>query len=177
MEVRELLRTLQRWGFDRDRRSAVSLQCRIYWLQQPVDITLNFVVAVLGTTSKATIAVVLSSAISQMKWNWFALQHRELGDFALYDEASRGPLGSLQLLWRTRFKRLTSIGAAMMVLTVVFDPFIQLLINYPEVAIQTPMDNSTTLSSTYGYEGGGEDHNNRTNGTAFLLQVWTCLTV
>jgi hypothetical protein len=43
--------------------------------------------------------VSLSSGTSQLKWDWFRkTKYKE--DIQLFDDASRGPLGSLDLLWK-----------------------------------------------------------------------------
>ena len=66
------------------------------------SISPNFVVSLLSLISKSSSAVVLSSGISQIKWSWFARARRPLQDLQIFDSASRGPRGSIELLWRTR---------------------------------------------------------------------------
>lgn len=65
-------------------------------------ITLNTIVSVLATASKLSALYMISSAISQTKWNLFTRGPRSLLEFDAIDGASRGALGCAQLLWRSR---------------------------------------------------------------------------
>ena len=66
------------------------------------SITLNTVVSVLSTASKAALLYAMSQLISQWKWILFTRTSRPLLDFERIDAASRGPVGSLMLIWRWR---------------------------------------------------------------------------
>jgi len=44
----------------------------------------------------------IGAAIGQLKWIWFAQKERPLADFQTFDEASRGPIGSLKLIGRLK---------------------------------------------------------------------------
>ena len=68
----------------------------------PLGITINAFVSVLSILIRVSLALPLAGAISQLKWTWFQ-RGRILYDFQTFDDASRGPLGSLQLLGRTRW--------------------------------------------------------------------------
>ena len=63
-----------------------------------VNISLNFIVAVLGTISKSAVLVSIEAGLSQAKWIWFTLRKHSLLDYKRFDDASRGPLGSIKLL-------------------------------------------------------------------------------
>lgn len=65
-------------------------------------VTLNVVVSVLSTSSKSALLFSISELISQWKWIIFASTRRPLMDFQRIDAASRGPLGSLKIIWRYR---------------------------------------------------------------------------
>lgn len=65
-------------------------------------ITLNSVVSTLSTASKAALLHAISELISQWKWILFTRESRPLLDFERIDAASRGPLGSLTLMWKWR---------------------------------------------------------------------------
>ena len=65
-------------------------------------LSLNTVASILGTLGKSSLLLAVSAAIGQGKWLWFQTRQRPLIEFDTFDEASRGPLGSLKLLWRTR---------------------------------------------------------------------------
>lgn len=68
----------------------------------PSGITINAVVALLSTISRTAFLIPVAEGLSQCKWNWFKLKARPLKDFDLFDQASRGPWGSLSLLTRTK---------------------------------------------------------------------------
>lgn len=61
-------------------------------------LSLNTVVSVLGTISRASLASAVGSCIAQEKWNWFRKREDPLYLFDRFDSASRGPLGSFKLL-------------------------------------------------------------------------------
>jgi hypothetical protein len=68
-------------------------------------VTLNTFVAILSAASKATIVYAVSHAIGQWKWIAFSNRRRRLLDFERVESASRGPLGSLSLLFNAQVKR------------------------------------------------------------------------
>ncbi|KAK5659920.1 hypothetical protein OQA88_13384 [Cercophora sp. LCS_1] len=88
-------------------------------------LSLNTVISALGVVSRASLAFVLSSAIGQHKWNWFRKQHDGLGVFNKFDGASRGPWGSLGLLWWSKALNWASLGAFVTIITLLVDPFLQ----------------------------------------------------
>jgi hypothetical protein len=65
-------------------------------------ITLNTVVSLLSTASKAFLMLAVGEAMGQWKWILFSRERRLLIDFERLDSASRGPLGSLKMLWHGR---------------------------------------------------------------------------
>jgi hypothetical protein len=73
--------------------------------QQPTyivkGITLNAFIAVFSAIAKAAMILPVSEAIGQLKWVWMRSERR-LSDFLAFDNASRGPLGSLILLSTTQ---------------------------------------------------------------------------
>ena len=69
-----------------------------------VNLSINFIVSTLGTFSKASLAVSIETTISQSKWIWFAHGKRPLLDYKTFDDASRGPLGSMRLLLLTKLR-------------------------------------------------------------------------
>ncbi|KAL2204502.1 hypothetical protein CC79DRAFT_1144090 [Sarocladium strictum] len=66
------------------------------------DITVNTVIALLATICRAATIVPISEGLSQLKWIWFAQGTRPLRDIGVFEKASRGPWGSLQLLLISR---------------------------------------------------------------------------
>lgn len=65
-------------------------------------LTLNTVVSWISTVLKATLLLPVGSCISQLSWVWFNEQTRSLADICFFDAASRGPWGSLKLIFRLR---------------------------------------------------------------------------
>ena len=68
----------------------------------PYSITINAVIAVLNTVSKAFMTFVLTSTLGQWRWIYLRAKSQSLKTFALIDSASQGPLGSIHFLWHTR---------------------------------------------------------------------------
>lgn len=87
--------------------------------------------------------------ISQLKWIWF-FRKEKLMDFGLFNDASRGPTGSLYLLGKLRGLHLISLGAIITVISIAFGPFSQQVVSYPP-RLQ-PVGNAT-VPSVVGYIG------------------------
>lgn len=65
----------------------------------PHNVSLNFLVSTLATVSKSSLLLVVASALGQFKWLWMmSSKQPRLQDLQDFDEASRGPLGAVQLL-------------------------------------------------------------------------------
>ncbi|KAL4924581.1 DUF3176 domain-containing protein [Aspergillus undulatus] len=94
--------------------------------------TLNAIVSILGTASKTSLIYVIGECIGQLKWIWFyKAEKRQLDEMQLFDNASRGPLGSLFVLLQHKGRSLVSLGAIVTILALMFDPFMQQLVTYP----------------------------------------------
>ncbi|RGP71209.1 carboxylic ester hydrolase [Fusarium longipes] len=91
-------------------------------------ITLNTIVSILSLVTKANLAYILAECMAQWKWLLFADQERPLMDFDRIDAATRGPLGSLRVLLRTRKALNLQFGAALTLLVVGLDPFAQQIV-------------------------------------------------
>jgi len=118
--------------------------------------SLNTIVAIYATLLKTAILLVVAQGLGQLKWSWFATgKPKPLQDFVKYDDASRGPIGSLALLWRLRSSnRLSSLAACITILAVATDPFAQQLLRYYECS--TPVS-GTVASLPRTNEYSGED--------------------
>lgn len=65
----------------------------------PHNVSVNFLVSNLATVSKSSLLLVVASALGQFKWLWMmSSKQRRLQDLQDFDDASRGPLGAVQLL-------------------------------------------------------------------------------
>lgn len=90
----------------------------------------NSLVSIFITLSKATLLACVETSISQLKWLHFS-QPRPLSELEVFDSASRGPLGSLVLLWYMRTRSFAvSVGAFVIVIALAMDPFAQQMISY-----------------------------------------------
>ncbi|KAI8945115.1 hypothetical protein F4801DRAFT_598372 [Xylaria longipes] len=87
--------------------------------------TLNTFLSILAQTSRTSLAFGVGSSLGQAKWNIFSKQSGNLALFEAFDEASKGPWGSLSLLYRLRSWRLAIIGAAVVTILLSYEPFIQ----------------------------------------------------
>lgn len=80
----------------------------------------------------------IMECIGQSKWMLFRQGQHNLLDFYTIDEASRGPLGSLILLYRIKGSALiASAGAFVVVLSLAVDPFTQQVLSYPSKLDET----------------------------------------
>ena len=61
--------------------------------------TLNALVQLLTTAAQFLVTIPIFRALSQLKWLWFSSGTRSLASFQIYDDASRGGLGSWKLLF------------------------------------------------------------------------------
>ncbi|KAL8763231.1 MAG: hypothetical protein Q9184_000949 [Pyrenodesmia sp. 2 TL-2023] len=99
----------------------------------------------------------VGSAISQCKWLWYRqAKPRRLQDLQLFDDASRGPWGAIQLLISLRAKSACPfIGAFVIVLVNLFDPFLQQVVVYKTRSI--PSDNAPTIVRSQVYAARSEE--------------------
>ncbi|KAI0011043.1 hypothetical protein F4779DRAFT_626726 [Xylariaceae sp. FL0662B] len=94
----------------------------------PFSITVNALISVLATISTSALLVPVTGTIGQRKWHWLSSGNHRLSDLELYDEASRGPWGSLLLLVQIRInsaRDIASLGALITILSLAIGPFIQ----------------------------------------------------
>ena len=70
--------------------------------EMTLGVTLNTIVAILSTTCRAAFIVPVMEAVAQLKWIWFKKRPRPLRDFEIFDNASRGPGGSLLLMFTSK---------------------------------------------------------------------------
>ena len=98
--------------------------------------TLNTLVAVLSTSSQAAAALALSASISQWCWYQFNIRSRKLIDFETYNNASRGPLGCIQLLLCEKKISFVWSGALTVIALVAFTPSTQQLVQYTEKVVE-----------------------------------------
>ncbi|ETS86316.1 hypothetical protein PFICI_00144 [Pestalotiopsis fici W106-1] len=121
----------------------------------PFTISINTVVSILSTVLKASAGLILAEGISDLKWKWFRI-NRSLHDLAVFDMASRGPWGCLRLLIRPRGTHfIASLGAALIIMILAMDPFIQQLIQFYDCKMISTTTNAT-LPRSMLYEEAGQ---------------------
>ena len=101
----------------------------------PLSITVNTYISFFATIAKAAMLVPVAESISQLKWLWFR-QARKLEDIQIFDDASRGPLGSIRLILRMKAIQFVAVGGLITVLSMLLDPFIQQIVSYPARSIE-----------------------------------------
>lgn len=113
--------------------------------------TLLTLANVLGKVSSAALIVPTSEALGQLKWHWFH-DSNALWDFEIFDKASRGPLGAMMLLFRTKGRSLAALGALLILLLLAIDTFFQQVIDLPDRwALQ---ETASEVPKTIWYEPG-----------------------
>ncbi|KAF2108493.1 hypothetical protein BDV96DRAFT_616292 [Lophiotrema nucula] len=98
----------------------------------PMALTLNAYISILSKVAAAALIFPASEAIGQLKWSWFQGDTRKMLDFEIFDNATRGPWGSLLLLIRTKGRTLAALGAAITILAMALDQSFQQVVQYPQ---------------------------------------------
>lgn len=108
----------------------------------PFEITINSLISIFATLGQMAMMNPVVECISQLKWLWFDRRRGKLIDFQAFDNASRGPTGSLILIGKLRGLNLVILGAAITVCSTAFGAFAQQIVTYPLRA--HPFGNATT---------------------------------
>lgn len=99
----------------------------------------NTIVAVLTTVARTALLVPLGSSISQLKWRHLLLKAQPLNHIQLFDNASRGPWGSLLMIRRLLLQsRLVCALALATILTLAISPSAQQILEYPSLHQELP---------------------------------------
>lgn len=61
---------------------------------------MNAIISFLSTLAKGSLSLILAAVLRQEKWLWFIDRPRPLSTIDSFEEASRGPYGSLVLLFK-----------------------------------------------------------------------------
>ncbi|KAK5997431.1 hypothetical protein PT974_02787 [Cladobotryum mycophilum] len=121
-------------------------QCLPDW---PLGFTVNTAVALLSTVCRTAVVIPIAEGISQLKWNWFVTGQRPVRDIHVFDQASRGPWGSLMLLTkvRGRFTFLSIVASIILVGSLVTPPLTQSTISYSTRLVATLDENVVTKAA------------------------------
>jgi hypothetical protein len=121
------------------------------WPFTNVGLTLNAFVSILSRIAGAALLLPVAEAIGQLKWSWFVKgDSKKMWDFEMFDNASRGPWGSLQLLIHTKGKTIAALGALVTLFALALDPFFQQVVTFPER--WTLQNTTSTLPRVVRYE-------------------------
>ncbi|KAI5786594.1 hypothetical protein FPQ18DRAFT_404546 [Pyronema domesticum] len=122
------------------------------WSTSVYGLSLNAILSTFSLASKSGILFPLDEALGQLMWLAYADGKWPLADTELYNHASRGPWGAVQLLSKRGHRGITSLGGILMILSVALAVTQQQLINY-----RTHIDNTVddplnlTLVATSGH--------------------------
>lgn len=101
-------------------------------LAEKTGLTLNAYISVLSKLAGAALILPVSEALGQLKWSWFLGHSKQMWDYEIFDNASRGPWGALLLLIRTKCRSLAAIGAMITLVSLALDPFFQQVVDFPD---------------------------------------------
>ncbi|KAI0443051.1 hypothetical protein F4803DRAFT_561858 [Xylaria telfairii] len=117
------------------------------------------VVSFITTIAKSSMLLAAAEIIGQLKWHHFHTGTRPVIDLQTFDSAGRGPLGASKLLWKNHVKTsLASLVAVVVILSLLVDPFMQLVFTFPT---RSQLDTSFMgfLNSTQVYDPNGHSYN------------------
>lgn len=101
--------------------------------QWPYAIKVNALLSAYMVVLKAAATFLLAEGIAQQKWRWFDQSPQPLYDYAIHDDATRGPFGAVLLLCRVPIRHLWHwLGCLMILLALFVDPFTQQVLHYSE---------------------------------------------
>lgn len=116
-------------------------------------ISINAAVAIAITAARATLLAAVSVVLSQEKWSHFNNKARRLQDLNIIDRASRGPLGSIQMLFTVSWGWAT-VSAVVMILSILTDTFVQQVVYFQPGNIYAQQNGSATFGHAVSYSSG-----------------------
>ncbi|KAI5461888.1 hypothetical protein BGZ63DRAFT_454547 [Mariannaea sp. PMI_226] len=112
-------------------------------------ISINAIIATLTTACTSAIMHNVSAFISQLKWLHFKICPRQLYNLDRFDEASRGPYGSVIFIFRVRWN-LATVGALITIFRLAFGPLVQQVVNLQPRDI-VAFDSNATFGYAHAY--------------------------
>ncbi|KAL0933653.1 uncharacterized protein CTRU02_210452 [Colletotrichum truncatum] len=116
----------------------------------PAGFTLNTVIAFISTVCRTAFVLPVVEGLSQYKWNWYK-SPRPLADFQIFDQASRGPWGSLKLLVTTKGRIVGLMSAIILVSGIATSTLTQSIVTYPTRPIALAQNDSALTLRNEGY--------------------------
>ncbi|MBW0524489.1 hypothetical protein O181_064204 [Austropuccinia psidii MF-1] len=129
--------------------SFINGKARSWWT---FPIKPNGVLSVFGTITKAAFMSSVTGCIGQLKWLHFANGSHQLFHHQLFDNASRGPVGSLVFLLSLRKMQaawVTSLACLITIAALAVNPFMQEILSYPTRSVVTGTPAWTTAANAY----------------------------
>ncbi|KAF9880320.1 hypothetical protein CkaCkLH20_02274 [Colletotrichum karsti] len=117
----------------------------------PSGLTLNTVIAFISTVCRTAFILPVMESLSQYKWNWYKKSPRPLADFRVFDEASRGPWGSLKLLVTTKGRVVGILSAIILVSGIATSTLTQSVVTYPTLQRALPGNDTALTLRNDGY--------------------------
>ncbi|CAG7566181.1 unnamed protein product [Fusarium equiseti] len=115
----------------------------------PFPISINAAIAVLSTACTAAMMHNVSAFIGQLKWLYLKTRPCQLDNIQTFDEASRGPYGSLMFLFKASWNMAT-LGAIITILRLGFSPMAQGVIDPKPRQVPIP-DERVTFGFAHAY--------------------------
>jgi hypothetical protein len=124
----------------------------------------NTVVSALSTLAKSSMLMAVGQGLGQLKWQYFQ-RPRRLMDFEVFEGASRGPWGALELLYYIHWHALGgSVGAIITVLAIFMDPFAQQVIQFDSQPV-VARNLTSVISVARNYDMNSRWENNTDAGS------------
>jgi hypothetical protein len=119
-----------------------------------MSIAPNSVISFLSTIAKSCLGFTATACISQVKWYHIQNKRRSLASVQIFDDASRGPLGAISLLFTAETaSSVAAVGALITLAALVIDPFTQLVVTYPLKQVRT-QDGIAVIYTSSIYDSG-----------------------
>ncbi|KAF5574330.1 hypothetical protein FPCIR_13643 [Fusarium pseudocircinatum] len=116
----------------------------------PLSISISTTIAILSTGCTAAMMHNVSAFIGQLKWLYFKRSSRSVYNVERFDEASRGPLGAMLLIFRVPWN-LATLGAFITILRLGFSPLSQAVVSLEPRMVDVP-SNDATFGYAHAYD-------------------------
>ncbi|UJO21715.1 uncharacterized protein CLAFUR5_09061 [Fulvia fulva] len=102
----------------------------------PYSITVGSLLSAYSVVLRLSASFLLAEGLAQLKWQWMNRKERPLHDLVLHDDATRGPLGAIDLLRRLPFPWSWQWLACVLILvTLLIGPFTQQVLQYRQCSV------------------------------------------
>ncbi|KAF5560152.1 hypothetical protein FNAPI_4320 [Fusarium napiforme] len=116
----------------------------------PLSISISTTIAILSTGCTAAMMHNVSAFIGQLKWLYFKQSSRSVYNIERFDEASRGPLGAMLLIFKVPWN-LATLGGFITILRLGFSPLSQAVVSLEPRMVDVP-SNDATFGYAHAYD-------------------------